>query len=532
MRRIAYAMGPVLALLVATVPALPGNASTSAERSVSRSIGLDTSSSSLGATYVSVSWNWTKSDTAYRVQVSPESDFSTITVSRKQRSSASRPPGGRQATTVGHLHDATFYFVRVRRVGTNKSSWSSAVRVATKAHVPDKITAADSEPGAEPGTTRFTWSSAGGYTDFYKITTGLTPFGGKGQPAEGRNAMTFRAPGTARSLTLTPEQTAAAGAGLATGRHLFFRVTAVRSGTADSASRRFPYLEHSTVQGAGPSTSGTQLRFAAYNVHVASHDVSGHLWADRAQMVADNIAANHPAVVALAEMIPGMWNSNSGGPGLELALQRAGLGRYQLTRETLYTDSIVGDTRILYDPNLVQMTSSCDPTKYSCAIRLPEPGTTVRVAAYAKFQDLASGQEFWFVSVHFDHGNDATTDALRGDQAQAVADQMASLNTQGLPVIVAGDFNSSQLSVGHDSPHSALLQAGYYNTAAAATRVNLQFNSVNNYTAQSASPYGFGSFYDTIMTLGMPGAVRFEQVMTGAPWPSDHNLVLADLKLP
>jgi endonuclease/exonuclease/phosphatase family metal-dependent hydrolase len=237
-------------------------------------------------------------------------------------------------------------------------------------------------------------------------------------------------------------------------------------------------------------------------------------------------------VVALAEMIPGMWNNNSGGPGLDLALQRAGIGRYALTRDTLYSDSIVGDTRILYDPSLVQMTSACDPTKYSCAIRLPEPGSTVRIAAYAKFKDLASGQEFWFVSVHFDHGNDATTDALRGDQAKAVADYMATLNTQGLPVIVGGDYNSSQLSTGHDAPHNALLQAGYYNTAAAATRVNMQFNSVNNYTAQSPSPYGFGSFYDTIMTLGMPGAVRFEQVMTGSPWPSDHNLVLADLKLP
>ncbi len=31
--------------------------------------------------------------------------------------------------------------------------------------------------------------------------------------------------------------------------------------------------------------------------------------------------------------------------------------------------------------------------------------------------------------------------------------------------------------------------------------------------------------YDSIMTLNMPGASRFEQVLTGSPWPSDHNLV-------
>lgn len=532
MRRIAYAMGPVLALLVATVPALPGSASTGVERSVSRSIGLDTRSSSLGTSYVSVSWNWTKSDTAYRVQVSPTSDFSTITVSRKQRSSASRPPGGRQSTTVGHLHDATFYFVRVRRVVTNKSSWSSAVRVATKAHWPDPITAVHSGPGPDAGSARITWSSDGGYTDFFKVTTALTPFGNKNTPAEGRNSMTFRVPGTARSLTLTPEQTQAAGAALGTGRHLFFRMTAVRSGEADSQSRRYAYLEQTPVAGQGPSTSGTAMRFAAYNVHVSSVDVAGHLWSDRAQLVANNIAAHDPAVVGLAEMIPGMWTNRNGGPGLDLALGRAGIGQYELTRDTGYADNMPGDGRILYDPNRVQMTSNCDPTKFTCAIKFPGPDGKYRVAPYAKFKDLASGQEFWFVALHFDHGNDSTTDALRGDQSQAIVDGMAALNTQHLPVIISGDFNSSQTSAGHDLAHSAMLQAGYYNTLAAASTVNLEYNSVNQYTTQHPSPYGFGSIYDSIMTLNMPGAERCQQVLTGSPWPSDHNLVLADVKLP
>jgi endonuclease/exonuclease/phosphatase family metal-dependent hydrolase len=466
------------------------------------------------------------------VQVSPKKDFSVITVSRKQRSSASRPPGGRQATTIGHLHDATYYFVRVRRVGTNKSAWSSAVRVATKAHWPDAIDWVRNQPGADPGTTRITWSSDGGYTDFFKITTALTPFGTKNTPAEGRNSMTFRVPGTARSLTLTPDQTRAAGAGLGTARHLFFRIKAVRSGEADSQTRPYASMMHATVAGQGPATSGTAMRFAAYNVHVAAADVAGHTWSDRAQLVANNIAAHHPAVVAISEMVPGMWTNVDGGPGLDLALQRAGAGEYTLTRTTTYTQNVPGDTRILYDPNLVQMTSTCDPTKFSCAIKIPEPDSSFRVAAYAQFQDLASGQEFWFVAVHFDHGNDATTDALRGDQAQAVVDGMAAVNPQNLPVIVGGDFNSSQTSNGHDSPHAAMLQAGYYNTAAAANTVNLQYNSVNNYTSQSPSPYGFGSMYDTIMTLGMPGAQRFEQVLTGSPWPSDHNLVQADLRLP
>lgn len=532
MRRIALAMGPVLALLLAAVPATPGDAATGTHRTASRSIGLDTASSSLGATYVSVSWNWARSDTAYQVQVSTRKDFSVLTVSRKQRSSASRPPGGRQATTVGGLHDATYYYVRVRRLVTNKSAWSSAVRVATKAHWPDAITAVHTSPGATPGTTRITWTSDGGYTDFFKITTALSPFGSKSTPAVGRNSMTFKAPGTARSLTLTADQTRAAGAALGTGRHLFFRVKAVRWGAADSQARPYASLMQATIAGQGPTTSGTALRFAAYNTHVSAADVAGHPWSDRAQLVANTIAAHDPAVVALAEMTPGMWTSKEGGPGLDLALQRAGLGRFLLTRDTTYSDTIPGDARILYDPNLVQMTSTCDPTKVSCAIRFPGPDGRTRIAPYARFKDLASGQEFWFVAVHLDHGNTGAEDTLRGTQSQAIVDTMASVDTQGLPVIVGGDFNSSQTSAGHDLAHTVLLHAGYYNTIAAATTVNGQYNSVNNYATSKPSPYGFGSMYDSIMTLNMPGASRWEQVLAGSPFPSDHNLVLTDLRLP
>jgi hypothetical protein len=61
----------------------------------------------------------------------------------------------------------------------------------------------------------------------------------------------------------------------------------------------------------------------------------------------------------------------------------------------------------------------------------------------------------------------------------------------------------------------------------------VRYNSVNAYRVpQRPSPYGFGSMYDTIMTLRMPGADSFKQVLTGAPAPSDHNLVFTDVRLP
>ena len=108
MRRTAPAIGPVLALAVIVVPATPADSlvshaprahqlhhrsSTDRVHSPARGhIGLDTAS--LGATYVSVSWNWIKAASGYRVQLAKKSDFSELVTTRKKRNSSHRPAGG------------------------------------------------------------------------------------------------------------------------------------------------------------------------------------------------------------------------------------------------------------------------------------------------------------------------------------------------------------------------------------------------------------------------------------------------------
>jgi hypothetical protein len=244
------------------------------------------------------------------------------------------------------------------------------------------------------------------------------------------------------------------------------------------------------------------------------------------------IARAHPTVVGVQELMPGMWTRQAGGIGLRAALRRIGAGRYHLTRTTSYFSTSGQDTRILYDSTRVRMTSSCPQTRPSCYISLPDPQHR-HVAAYARFQDLVSGQSFYFVSAHLSAGNDAATDALRGRQAQAMNDGIRAVNSQNLPVVFATDANSTQTSAGVDSPHTALINAGWYNTIAAAQTVNVQYNSVTRYLLpERPSAYGFGCMYDSIHTLGMPGADLFKQLLTGAPGASDHNLVFADVRLP
>ncbi len=97
----------------------------------------------------------------------------------------------------------------------------------------------------------------------------------------------------------------------------------------------------------------------------------------------------------------------------------------------------------------------------------------------------------------------------------------------------ATDANSSQTSKGVDAPHSALLRAGWYNTIAAAQSVNVRYDSVNRFRLpEKPSAYGFGSMFDTIMTLGMPGADLFKQVLTGAPGPLGPQPDLHRRRLP
>jgi endonuclease/exonuclease/phosphatase family metal-dependent hydrolase len=558
MRRIASAIGPVLALVAVTVPTTPAHAlvphatqpraqhsaehaSTSAgssartsERTSARHrsrIGLD--STSLGTSYINVSWNWIRAASGYRIQVAKKKSFTRVVTNRNKRNSARRPAGGREATRVGHLRDATYYWVRVRKVkGHHKSRWSAPVRVATRAHVPDKIKTAHGLAGIHPGETRLRWKSAGGHTDFYRITTALTPFGSARTPATGRHSTTFKVGGNRHSVTLTPEQTARAGAGLGTGRHLFFRIAAVRKGEADTASRPYPFLGHTTVAGQGPTGNGPALRFASYNLHVASKDVPGHPWRDRAPLVAKNLAHAAPDVVALEEMLPSMWDNRAGGRGLGPELRSVDMGRYLLTEPDSYSNS-PGDSRILYDPTKVTMTGACATDPEPCTIRMPDPSGKVRLAAYAQFEVKGTTEKFWFVSAHLNPGNAAKIDSLRGRQAQAIVAAMSHINSDGIPVIVGGDFNSSQTSNGKDAPHTAFLKAGYFNTSAARRQINLQYNSVNAYKSpQRPSNYGFGSMIDSILTLGMRGASTFKQWRTTGPYPSDHNLITTDLRLP
>ena len=123
-------------------------------------------------------------------------------------------------------------------------------------------------------------------------------------------------------------------------------------------------------------------------------------------------------------------------------------------------------------------------------------------------------------------------DSLRAAQIKVVADTIAAKNTRTLPVIVAGDFNSWQNYRAGNSPHDALIAKGYTDSVAATTQVNLRYSTLNDFQKTlKPGAQGSGPRLDMILSKGMRGATRFENVMkvTDSSRPSDHNLILADL---
>jgi endonuclease/exonuclease/phosphatase family metal-dependent hydrolase len=419
---------------------------------------------------------------------------------------------------------------------------------------------------AGPGVGEITVSfhESGAHTTGYQIETGLTTFSktGHGLPKTGRNRRVFSFSGARHSITLSAAQVASAGAAPATGNHLYFRLTAVNTAGAGTAYRAYPKLQAGVPRPVSPKSSGTVIRVGTFNVRTAKATGDARTWLRRASDVAREISSHNPGVVALQELGPGRADGKNGTTtgtirqtvSLQKALNGVGAGRYHLVRTTPYVKAGskhgTQGARILYDTSKFRLLSNCPDTtgkssySTSCSVELPLRGGDSqglrRSAAFAEFQNKSTGKRFFFASMHLDdrHSTNVNTEkkynALRGAQAAAVYSRISHLNARGEQVIVAGDLNSWQNNRGGNAPHDYYVGKGFYDTAAAQSKINFQYSTINHFAKTiSPGPNGYGVAIDVIMVKGSQGARRFENVMkrVDSSRPSDHNLVVSDLVL-
>jgi endonuclease/exonuclease/phosphatase family metal-dependent hydrolase len=427
---------------------------------------------------------------------------------------------------------------------------------------PGSVSSVTSRPGPNVGEITFTWIQDGSNTTGYVLRTALSSWSDT-DPAmakTGRQQRSWSISKSLRTITLTEAQVTTAGAGVATGNHLYFRFAAVnKSSSGETTTKNYPYLRAMAPRPRPASTTNGRIRVGSFNVRTARALQDSRTWLQRAPDVATEIVRSNAGVYALQELGPGRADGQTGTTGgtprqtdsLLTALDKVNGSKYDLVRTTPYvsSDSTSGTQgmRILYDNTRYILRSTCPETtggraySASCSIVTPilasDSESERRRAAVAQFEDRATGLRFFFVSAHLDarHSDTVATetsyDALRKSQANTIAAAVNSLNSANVPVVIAGDMNSWQNSRVNNSSHDTLIAQGYYDMSAAVTRTNFQYATINHFdTTMKVAAQGFGTRLDMILVKGATGAARFDNVMevTDSTRPSDHNLITAD----
>jgi len=176
---------------------------------------------------------------------------------------------------------------------------------------------------------------------------------------------------------------------------------------------------------------------------------------------------------------------------------------------------------------------------------------TQKWAVWAILRDVVSGKKLFVVSGHLVAG--AEWQELRKVQTAEVLALVESKNPESLPVVIAGDFNSGRDYKPSNYVYDLLTAAGYREplgntnnswavakTATAEHRVNLDYNTYNNFDAYARrSKYDNGSDIDYIwhspkIRVALT-AVAVDVDTTGkfvGLIPSDHNILTATVHLP
>jgi endonuclease/exonuclease/phosphatase family metal-dependent hydrolase len=172
-----------------------------------------------------------------------------------------------------------------------------------------------------------------------------------------------------------------------------------------------------------------------------------------------------------------------------------------------------------------------------------------RYAVWNEFLDKATRTPFYFVDAHLEPYKGKTLDDLRFAQTKVLIAAIAKENTEQLPVIYAGDFNSnrdnadqSKYKGGYDAPLKAFTAVGIPDgVTIAAELLHTIFNSANQ---AINPPYKHGDHVDHIyvspnvqvnklsVVLGPNGATGSDPFRYAAPFASDHNPMQANVTVP
>lgn len=278
------------------------------------------------------------------------------------------------------------------------------------------------------------------------------------------------------------------------------------------------------------------------SVVVASYNItktgSGPAWSGRRKAVAANILAQRPDVVMLQEAVPPKVSVD----GKKIP-QYTDILNLMGTKYNYVTSEGSSGTRLAYDSTRFKVVTAD-------AVKLYVYGPQPRYAVWAILEDKVSDKRFFALTTHLEPGGSASKyNKARVKQAKQIL-ALVSAKSKGLPVVVAGDMNSSRAN-NPNGPYLTYTGGGlidplgnakdtYISTSQgiAEHRVDLEYNSFNGWvrTAKRASyPVGTRVDYFVVRDVRVAEQRTVVNVDTDRKFigtiPSDHNLITLTIHL-
>lgn len=319
--------------------------------------------------------------------------------------------------------------------------------------------------------------------------------------------------------------------GLQPGTRYYLSVRAVtRDGKAVS--------DYSKVSESYAGTTATtdadpRISLVSYNVYKASGTPT---WESRRKAVAATILEQEPDVVALQEATPLLYGDVKQYDDLVGLLGPD----YALT-----TRAGSSGTKLVYDTT--RLTVEDAGTQALTTI-----GSATRYASWAVFEHRRSGKDFFVIDTHLEPGDDnASTNAARIQQAKEVL-ALVDEHSRDLPVVIAGDMNSSRNATPANGQYDVFTGAGYIDPTANATSsfssgygapvehaMDWAYNSANKFASKpKRTAYPVGTNIDYVFTSPGLRVATWRTVVdvdtNGAfvgTIPSDHNALALNLHL-
>ncbi|WGL51152.1 hypothetical protein P5P86_14415 [Nocardioides sp. BP30] len=271
-------------------------------------------------------------------------------------------------------------------------------------------------------------------------------------------------------------------------------------------------------------TGSARVTIGTFNVRDADLDKSGpHTWANRKQNVINTIKSSGAGIVNLQEA-SGMKKDAQGYSYLS-QLQDIAQGTGMTPANPNYRSFFAGSgsqgTRILYNSNLYTVSSEGHAQL-----------TGSRFIEWAKFTERSSGRTFWDVSMHLFSNTSAAGENTRVQEARQIIARVGALHaSDGSPVYLAGDSNSTIYSKPKGLVHRTFIGAGFYDAFATTSITNQAYPTTNDFDFPvKPSPHR----RDVILSYGAPkGSFWYRNLFynSAAHVASDHFMQVAQLPL-